>query len=174
MEKEQIDYLMEKDNNRILEFCAYCGDPIEEDQLPETYTIGDVLYCKSCIRRMKYRKRKGNGLRMLVALVVLSLHSVCYADIDVSKLADAIYMAEGGSRASHLYGIMQTYKSTSSRQACINTINHMVRDYRGEDTPKAFIEALQKRYAPIGANNDPKNLNKNWSKNVLYFYTKGK
>jgi len=31
------------------------------------------------------------------------------------------------------------------------------------------IDSFAKRWAPIGAKNDPKNLNKNWAKNVKYY-----
>jgi len=42
--------------------------------------------------------------------------------INVNKLADAIYLAEGGSKTKHPYGILKKYKTTTPRQACINTI----------------------------------------------------
>lgn len=32
------------------------------------------------------------------------------------------------------------------------------------------VESLAKVYAPVGANNDPKNLNSNWSNGVTKFY----
>lgn len=35
-----------------------------------------------------------------------------------------------------------------------------------------YIEFLASRYCPIGADNDPQGLNKNWVKNVKYFLTK--
>jgi hypothetical protein len=56
------------------------------------------------------------------------------------------------------------------RQACINTINHALRDWDGKGD---FIEFLGSRYCPIGAKNDPTGLNKNWVKNVTYYYNKG-
>jgi len=34
----------------------------------------------------------------------------------------------------------------------------------------SFIEFLGSRYAPIGAENDPDNLNKNWVQNVRFWY----
>ena len=88
-------------------------------------------------------------------------------EINVSKLADSIYLAEGGARTAHPYGILAKYKHTNPRQACINTINHALRDWNGKGD---FISFLQKRYAPIGASNDPRNLNSNWYKNVSKFY----
>jgi hypothetical protein len=87
--------------------------------------------------------------------------------IDVERLATAIYYAEGGSKASHPYGILAHYEHTTPRQACINTINHALKDWDGKGD---FIEFLGSRYAPIGAANDPKGLNKNWVKNVKRLY----
>lgn len=89
--------------------------------------------------------------------------------IDANKLADAIFKAEGGYTTKHPYGILVVYKHTSPRQACINTINHALKDWNGQGD---FIEFLGSRYCPIGAKNDPTGLNKNWVKNVRYFYEK--
>lgn len=91
--------------------------------------------------------------------------------IDVERLADAIYLAEGGAKTAHPYGILAKYKTTTPRQACINTIRHAFRDW---DKRGDFISYLGARYAPVGASNDPRGLNKNWVKNVHYFYRRGK
>lgn len=82
------------------------------------------------------------------------------------QIADAIYLAEGGAKTRHPYGILVKYKVTTPRQACINTIRHARRDWDGKGD---FIEFLGSRYAPIGADNDPRGLNRNWVKNVKYF-----
>jgi hypothetical protein len=87
----------------------------------------------------------------------------------VNQIADAIYLAEGGARTAHPYGILAHYKHTSARQACINTINHALKDFKGGD----FIRFLQKRYCPVGAANDPRGLNKNWYSNVMKFLERG-
>ena len=82
------------------------------------------------------------------------------------QITDAIYMAEGGAGAAMPYGIMKHYRHTTARQACINTIEHARRDCpAGED----LIAFLQKRYCPIGAENDPMALNRYWLKNVRWF-----
>jgi hypothetical protein len=87
-------------------------------------------------------------------------------DVDVERLANAIYKAEGGAKTSHPYGILAHYKHTTPRQACINTIRHALRDFTNGD----FISFLGSRYCPVGAKNDPTGLNKNWIKNVKRFY----
>jgi len=81
-------------------------------------------------------------------------------------IANAIYKAEGGTKTSHPYGILAHYKHTTPRQACINTIRHAKKDWNGKGN---FINFLASRYAPIGAKNDPSNLNVNWIRNVNYY-----
>ena len=117
---------------------------------------------------------KKSVMRIIIIGLLLCIFGVsCYADtikdIDVDKLADAIYKAEGGNKTKYPYGILTKYKTTTPRQACINTIKHALRDWDGQGD---FIEFLGSRYAPIGAENDPRGLNKNWVKNVKYFYEK--
>jgi hypothetical protein len=94
--------------------------------------------------------------------------SNCFAEghYTVDQLANAIYRAENSKK--HPYGILKKYKTTSPRQACINTIKHAIRDYKGGD----FIEFLASRYAPLNCANDPTGLNVHWVKNVRYFLNK--
>ena len=89
------------------------------------------------------------------------------SEVNIEKLADAIYKAEGGVKTAHPYGILKKYKKTTPRQACINTIKHGLRDWDGYSD---FITFLGSRYCPVGAKNDPTGLNKNWVKNVRCFY----
>jgi hypothetical protein len=91
-------------------------------------------------------------------------------EINIDKLATAIYMAEGGARTRHPYGILKKYKTATPRQACINTIKSALRRYDKSDKSVDFIVFLSRTYCPIGASNDPMGLNKNWVKNVYYFY----
>ncbi len=102
-----------------------------------------------------------------VFLMILLFACVfAHADtINVNKLADAIYKAENSK--THPYGILTHYEHTTPRQACVNTINHALRDWDGKGN---FIEFLGSRYCPIGAKNDPTGLNKYWVKNVRFFY----
>ena len=106
----------------------------------------------------------------IVSLIVL-MCGVANAEVfNVNLLADSIYKAEGGSKTSHPYGILQHYKKTTPRQACINTIKHALRDWSGKGD---FISFLGNRYCPVGAKNDPTSLNKNWIGNVKRFYYGG-
>jgi hypothetical protein len=100
-------------------------------------------------------------------LLTMFLVAVHAQEIDVEKLATAIYYAEGGARTNYPYGILTKYKTTTPRQACINTINHALKDWDGRGD---FISFLGSRYCPVGAANDPRGLNRNWISNVRRIY----
>lgn len=89
---------------------------------------------------------------------------------NVERLANAIYWAEGGPNTRHPYGILAKYKTTTPRQACINTIRSKHREWVKLGSKGDYIAYLQSRYAPIGAYNDPTGLNRNWLKNVRKLY----
>ena len=91
---------------------------------------------------------------------------------DVVRLANAIYHAEGGANTRHPYGILAKYKTTTPRQACINTIRSKHREWLKLGSKGDYLRYLQSRYCPIGATNDPAGLNVNWYKNVSKLYKK--
>jgi hypothetical protein len=106
----------------------------------------------------------------IVTLITILICSNAHA-LEIDKLANAIYKAEGGENTRHPYGILAKYKTTTPRQACINTINSNLKRFNKDSfTDYEFIEYMSKSYCPIGAKNDPTGLNKNWVKNVWYFY----
>ena len=111
----------------------------------------------------------------LSLVLLLIMPSITYAkpiiikqSIDINRLCEAIHKAEGNDN----YGILTKYKHTSPRQACINTIKHRIRDYNNNKETGDFIDYLGKTYCPVGASNDPNGLNKNWVRNVKYYYYK--
>ena len=105
----------------------------------------------------------------LMAVAIAFIAKGCQADeIDIEHLANAIYWAEGGPNTNYPYGILTRYKHTTPRQACINTIKHALKDFKGGD----FISFLGSRYCPVGCDND-NGTNKYWVRNVTYFYNKG-
>ena len=89
---------------------------------------------------------------------------------NVQRLADAIYHAEGGAMTRHPYGILTKYKTTTPRQACINTIVNQGKRHGEHECGKPYLTCLRDRYCPIGAKNDPLNLNRNWLENVRKLY----
>jgi hypothetical protein len=117
---------------------------------------------------------------LILVLSILGLSSTGHANglnLDKERLANAIYIAEGGAKTKHPYGILKKYKVTTPRQACINTINTALRKWNQQGlkgNTNDFIKFLGKTYAPIGADNDPTGLNRNWVKNVTSLYNKEK
>ena len=104
-------------------------------------------------------------ITLLIALCICLFFGVksCRAEVvDVEKLATAIYYAEGGANTRFPYGILTKYKTTTPKQACINTINHALKDWNGQGD---FIEFLGSRYCPVNCDND-NGTNKYWVGNV--------
>ncbi len=73
-------------------------------------------------------------------------------------------------------GRFRTYKNIFEKQCswCAWTIKKNLERYESSGEEEDFISFLAERYCPIGAENDPRGLNKNWEKNVRYFYEKFK
>lgn len=84
------------------------------------------------------------------------------------RIANAIYKAEGGAKARVPYGILSVKVSSEAeaRRVCMNTIRNNHRRWERAGKPGLFLEFLARKYAPIGAANDPKGLNKHWLNNV--------
>jgi len=113
-------------------------------------------------------------LAFLVCLGLIALSGIGRAEPipDFERLADAIYKAEGGARTAHPYGILTKYKTTTPRQACLNTVRNQWKRHAGHACGKDYWTCLRDRYCPIGAENDPTGLNVNWLRNVLHHYLK--
>ena len=79
-----------------------------------------------------------------------------------NQIADAIYKAEGGSYTRHPYGIMQHYKTTTARQACINSIISAKARWVKAGSPGDFIAFMGLRYSPPA-------INPNWVRLVHWF-----
>jgi len=52
----------------------------------------------------------------------------------------------------------------------VATVKKNLERFENQFEEKDFITFLGKRYAPLGAKNDPEGLNQNWVKNVKYWY----
>ena len=52
----------------------------------------------------------------------------------------------------------------------IGTVKKNIERFENQSEDTDFIAFLGKRYAPVGAKNDPEGLNQNWVKNVRYWY----
>lgn len=117
-------------------------------------------------------------MKVIVFLALILLSTTSFAEeINVERIVDAIYLAEGGKKAQYPYGIRSIECSSDKecRQICVNTVRNNIKRYNdyGHKTYSTYLEFLASRYAPLDANNDPKNLNQHWLKNVKYFLEKG-
>ena len=87
------------------------------------------------------------------------------------KLIDAMERAEGGPAAfirAVQISMPTVGNSAQARVVAANTIAHALWDFFiNAGTEDAFVRFLGGRWAPIGAGNDPGNLNQNWVPNVL-------
>jgi len=117
------------------------------------------------------------SLRAACGFFLLITSLACAQDYTDNQIADAIFKAEGGSKAKSPFGILSVKCEgyNGCRRICLNTIrNNRKRfaDYGYKEYPD-FLSFLQSRYAPTkNATNDPKGLNRNWLKNVRYFLKK--
>ena len=150
----------------------------------------DDDYCDECWKvELAFRKEQQEmhpemkNLRdhtlwaLLFILAVFSFVGPCkpaHAEtINVEKLADAIYLAEGGKKANVPYGIhsVDCNGEKECRKICINTIKNNIK--RWEKAREAgytgdYLTFLGNRYAPPSAHP----LNKNWIPNVKRLYKK--
>lgn len=90
------------------------------------------------------------------AFMPLTTHAAeTYSD---DQIVQAIFYAEGGSRAQYLYGIrsVRYANAQEARRICANTVrNNRARYARyGHRTHRTYLEFLASRYCPVGANND--------------------
>ena len=108
---------------------------------------------------------------MVVAVVILAGTNAWAVEVDRERLADAIYIAEGGSATRHPYGILTKYKTTTPRQACINSIKSAEKRYIGNSV-EGLIAEMGRVYCPVNCEND-NGTNQYWVKNVIYWYNKG-
>jgi len=86
---------------------------------------------------------------------------------DVRYIVYAIRKSENGG-AGKEFGIMNDKAYNFDKQAgwCVATVNKNYIRWKNQTEEPDFIQFLQKRYAPLKAENDPTNLNVHWLKNV--------
>tara|TARA_R100000458_G_scaffold35132_1_gene32531 strand:+ start:1956 stop:2474 length:519 start_codon:yes stop_codon:yes gene_type:complete len=96
----------------------------------------------------------------------------------LTPIVTAIRYAENGGDGKE-FGILHprvkpTYRSQAGWCSATVQKNYDRWNPSGpyDDTPESFIKFLGARYAPIGVDNDPNNLNANWVSNVTYYYNK--
>jgi hypothetical protein len=117
-------------------------------------------------------------IALFMSIMPLEARSAPPEAYDSIRLCDAIYKAEGGAKATYLYGIRSIpYKDASeARRICLNTINNNKGRYYKQTRYKDYLDFLASRYCPTTGNlsKAEKELNGNWIKNVRYFYERSK
>lgn len=82
------------------------------------------------------------------------------------SLIQAVMQAEGNI----VKAVQCSFPSVTTREAAIEitcrSAVHAMSDYIKIQNKEGFIQFWAKRWAPVGATNDPNNLNANWSSNV--------
>jgi len=91
----------------------------------------------------------------------------------LEKVADAIYLAEGGEDATYKYGIRSVAYTDEkdARAICLRTLRRNVQRYfeSPDRESTSYLQFVANRYCPIGAKNDPEGLNVHFLNNVQWF-----
>ena len=116
------------------------------------------------------------ALGIMCSLFVVAIAYGCECvDIPNEKIVNSVYIIEGGSTTKYPYGIVSIDTKGDeeyARKICFNTVRNNKVRFMNQTKYKCYIEFLGSRYAPVGAKNDPTNLNKNWVKNLKYYLAK--
>jgi hypothetical protein len=116
------------------------------------------------------------GIVICMAILLRGCNSPAWADeipYTNTQIVNAIYKAEGGIHAKKPYGILSVpcRDTEDCRAICIRTVKRSRIRYSRHvgRNGETFLSYLSRKYAPIGAFNDPQGLNKNWIDNVSFF-----
>jgi len=121
-------------------------------------------------------------LMRLLFLCLVFLPGLAWGDLqakealDLDRLVDAVGRAENSTTSP--YGLI-TDKWCIKEGACRYYAKEILRIHSGRCDSDDFdldlrVECIGSYYAPKNVENDPRNLNSHWVKNVKYFYNKGK
>jgi hypothetical protein len=128
-----------------------------------------ITICVIC--SLKYCKEPDADLHHSKSLPKTSKNSTDLPEKRLDQILNAIYLAEGGKKAKKPFGILAVNCSGENhcREIAKRTVLNSYQRWLKTNRKQTFLQHLQKTYAPIGAKNDPKGLNKNWLGNVSYF-----
>ncbi len=103
-------------------------------------------------------------------LSILAASGQALTEKDANRIADAIYLAEGGAKARVPYGILslKVRDKEQARQICLNTIQNNYRRWVSNGKKATFLDFLADRYCPPS---DPVG-NRNWKRNVRRLLSK--
>ena len=102
---------------------------------------------------------------LLAAIIAGAVNAAPLPEREVARIADAIYRAEGGSKARVPYGVLsvRVANAAEARRVCMNTIRNNHSRWESAGKPGDFIKYLGAKYCPPSA--DPTG-HKNWVRNV--------
>ena len=81
-------------------------------------------------------------------------------------LIGAVERAEGNILKAVQCSIPTVETREKALEITCRSAVHAMSDYIKQTDPDGFVEFWAKRWAPVGASNDPTKLNANWPKNV--------
>ena len=104
-----------------------------------------------------------------IATLMLAATVVSAQPINVERMADAIYRAEGGDKARVPYGVLsvRVKDKADARRITITSINNNIKRWDKAGKPGTFIDFMANRWCPVAS--DPVG-NRNWKKNVAAIY----
>jgi hypothetical protein len=141
---------------------------------------GEVSNTKPTYHELFHNKlKKEFGEEYPIILTAAKRNNIVDSDYDNLSMLYAIRRAENG-RMGREFGVLSprameqkgdTPQMTLDRQAgwAAASILSNRKRYEESDKSKPFEEFMAARWAPVGAGNDPTNLNANWAKNVTKF-----
>lgn len=91
------------------------------------------------------------------------------SNLNADKIADAIYVIEGGKKTKYPYGIKSISTKgnrAKARQICINTIRNTHKRWIAANKPNNFLDYLADRYCPASVDRVG---NKRWKVNIRKF-----
>ena len=116
------------------------------------------------------------GVLILSAIMLMLLATSAHSgEYETYEIVNAIYHTEGGENAKVPFGILSVSCKgyVECRRIAVNTVRNNKRrweKYRATvKSPVSFIKFLAGRFAPVGAGNDPRGLNRNWESNLRWF-----
>lgn len=103
-------------------------------------------------------------IALAAMLILVSSCGVVHAsEIDIDRLANAIYKTENSKK--YPYGIksIKCNGAIECRRICINSIRNNLKRWKDAGYPEDFIIFMGRRYSPP-------DINPNWVRLVKYFY----
>jgi hypothetical protein len=122
---------------------------------------------------LKHANRRGVEPELLMAIRMAEggKDHLAYGIIPANRWQRNRYNNDEGYE---LNGEFHRYVDEKEKQLAwaARTLERNMERFDAKQIDGDFISYLAEVYAPVGVNNDPKNLNKNWENNVRFFYNR--